>query len=128
MGLVVNRGAGEHFCAGHDLSEKPHADALGWLRREMQTLELLTRLRQPVIAAVRGTCFTGGLELALSADFILCDESARFADTHGKRGLVPGWGMSPRERKSVVSGTSVSVRVTLGGRRIITNKITTKQI
>src|SRR3546814_1827207 len=85
MGLVVNRGAGEHFCAGHDLSEKPHADALGWLRREMQTLELLTRLRQPVIAAVRGTCFTGGLELALSAAFILCGESARFADTHGKR-------------------------------------------
>lgn len=96
IGLVVIRGAGEHFCAGHDLSEKPHADALGWLRREMQTLELLTRLRQPVIAAVRGTCFTGGLELALSADFILCDESARFADTHGKWGLVPGWGMSQR--------------------------------
>src|SRR3546814_11874819 len=62
----------------------------------MQTLELLTRLRQPVIAAVRGTCFTGGLELALSADFILCDESARFTDTHGKWGLVPGWGMSQR--------------------------------
>src|SRR3546814_15125183 len=63
IGLVVIRGAGEHFCAGHDLSEKPHADALGWLRREMQTLELLTRLRQPVIAAVRGTCFPGGPEL-----------------------------------------------------------------
>src|SRR3546814_17818363 len=99
MWLVGIRGAGEHFCAGHDISEKPHADARGGRRRERQTLELLTRLRQPVIAAVRGTCFTGGLELALSADFILCDESARFADTHGKWGLVPEIGRaSCRER------------------------------
>lgn len=96
IGLVVLRGSGGHFCAGHDLTEKPHADALGWLRRELQTLEMLTRLRQPVIAAVEGTCFTGGLEMALSADFIVCDETARFADTHGKWGLVPGWGMSQR--------------------------------
>src|SRR3546814_8513210 len=33
IGLFVIRGAGEHFCAGYDLSEKPHADALGWLRQ-----------------------------------------------------------------------------------------------
>src|SRR3546814_7390116 len=67
IGLVVIRGAGEHFCAGHDLSAKPHADALGWLRREIQTPELLTRLRHPVIATLWGTCFTSCTELQLSA-------------------------------------------------------------
>ena len=41
-------------------------------------------------------CFTGALELALACDFILADANARFADTHGKWGLVPAWGMSQR--------------------------------
>lgn len=112
IGLIVLRGAGADFCAGHDLSEKPHADALGWLRREVQTLELLTRLRQPVIAAVQGICFTGGLEMALSADFIVCDDSARFADTHGKWGLVPGWGMSQRLPRRVGPAKALEMMLT----------------
>ncbi len=95
-GLVVITGAGGHFCAGHDLKQAPHPDALGWLRQEMLILERLTKLRQPVIAKVAGSCYTGGLELALAADFIVCGDSARFADTHGKWGLVPGWGLSQR--------------------------------
>jgi enoyl-CoA hydratase/carnithine racemase len=59
-------------------------------------IERLGVLRQPVIAAVHGVCFTGGLELALACDFILADGSARFADTHGKWGLVAAWGLSQR--------------------------------
>src|ERR1700712_5677561 len=50
IGCVVIRGAGDGFCAGHDLTEAPHPDRLGWLRLELMTLERLTRLRQPVIA------------------------------------------------------------------------------
>lgn len=112
IGLVVLRGAGGNFCAGHDLKEAPHADALGWLRQEMLILERLTRLRQPVIAAVEGICYTGGLELALSADFILCDESARFADTHGKWGLVPGWGLSQRLPRRVGQARALEMMLT----------------
>jgi enoyl-CoA hydratase/carnithine racemase len=112
IGVVVLRGAGGHFCAGHDLSEPAHADAFGWLRREMQTLERFTRMRAVVIAAVEGTCYTGGLELALAADFILCDESARFADTHGKWGLVPGWGLSQRLPRRVGSARAIEMMTT----------------
>jgi enoyl-CoA hydratase len=54
IGLVVLRGAGGNFSAGHDLKEPPHADQLGWLRQEILTIERLTRLRQPVIAMVEG--------------------------------------------------------------------------
>src|SRR6185295_17326476 len=47
-------------------------------------------------AAVHGHCYTGALELALGADLIVAAESARFADTHGKWGMAPTWGMSQR--------------------------------
>lgn len=112
IGLIVIRSAGDHFCAGHDLKEPPHADALGWLRQEMLGLESLTRLRQPVIACVQGSCYTGGLEFALSADFIVAGHSARFADTHGKWGLVPGWGLSQRLPRRVGQAKALEMMLT----------------
>jgi enoyl-CoA hydratase/carnithine racemase len=95
IGCVVLRGAGRGFCAGADLaalgsaSERPPT-------YKPQVIERLSRLPLPVIAAVHGVCFTGGLELALACDFIVADGTARFADTHGKWGLVGAWGMTPR--------------------------------
>lgn len=112
IGIVVIKGAGDHFCAGHDLQSAPHPDALGWLRQEMLVLERLTKLAQPVIACVQGTCYTGGLEFALTADFIICGESARFADTHGKWGLVPGWGLSQRLPRRVGQAKALEMMLT----------------
>jgi enoyl-CoA hydratase len=112
IGIIVIKGAGDHFCAGHDLQSEPHPDALGWLRQEMLVLERLTKLRQPVIAAVQGSCYTGGLEFALTADFIICGESARFADTHGKWGLVPGWGLSQRLPRRVGQAKALEMMLT----------------
>ena len=94
------------------MKEAPHADRLGWLREEMLTIERLTRLRQPVIAVVEGVCYTGGLELALAADIIVCDETARFADTHGKWGLVPGWGLSQRLPRRVGQAKALEMMLT----------------
>jgi enoyl-CoA hydratase/carnithine racemase len=93
---VVLRGAGRSFCAGNDLediaagkrSEDPHFRG--------KTIERLANLPQPLVAAIQGHCYTGGLELALAADLLVATESARFADTHGKWGLTPLWGMSQR--------------------------------
>lgn len=112
IGVIVLRGAGSSFCAGHDLKEIPTDNQLGWLRMELLTLERLTRLRQPVIAAVHGGCFTGGLELALSADMIVCTQSAQFADTHGKWGLVPGWGLSQRLPRRVGQSKALEMMLT----------------
>jgi enoyl-CoA hydratase len=53
-------------------------------------------LPQPVIAAVQGHCYTGSLELALACDLMITGESAKLADTHGKWGMAPTWGMSQR--------------------------------
>jgi enoyl-CoA hydratase/carnithine racemase len=48
------------------------------------------------VAKVRGHCFTGGLELALGCDLLVCATSAVFGDTHGQWGLAPIWGMTVR--------------------------------
>ncbi|MDB5583235.1 MAG: enoyl-CoA hydratase/isomerase family protein [Bradyrhizobium sp.] len=93
IGVVVLRAAGPVFSAGADLGKQQRAPSRNFQAR---TIERLAGLPQPVIAAVHGPCFTGGLELVLAADIILAAEAARFADTHAKWGLVPGWGMSQR--------------------------------
>jgi enoyl-CoA hydratase/carnithine racemase len=95
IGCVVLRGAGRGFCAGADLGDLDGPDAPP-PRFKPGVIERLARLEKPVIAAVHGVCFTGGLELALACDFILADAGATFADTHGKWGLVASWGMSQR--------------------------------
>lgn len=92
IGCVVLRGAGRGFCAGADL--KVIAGAT--VAFKPKVIERLGNLPQPVVAAVHGVCFTGALELALACDFILADPTARFADTHGKWGLVGAWGMIQR--------------------------------
>jgi enoyl-CoA hydratase len=45
---------------------------------------------------VQGHCYTGALELVLGCDLMICGESARFSDTHGKFSMTPLWGMSQR--------------------------------
>lgn len=94
IGVVILRANGSVFCAGNDLKER----GVEAPRRHYQAsiVTKLAELPQPLIVAVQGGCFTGGLELALAGDIIVAGESAHFADTHGKFGLVPIWGMSQR--------------------------------
>ncbi len=96
IGCVVLGGAGRCFSAGHDLGDIAAGESVpspGW---HSETLRMMERLPQPVIAAVHGHCYTGALEVALAADFILAAENARFADTHARFALTPIWGMSQR--------------------------------
>jgi len=93
VGCVVLRGAGRGFCAGADLTAFGSGVPRAW---KPGIVERLANLPQPVVAAVHGACVTGGLELALAADLIVADTTARFADTHGKWGLVGEWGMTQR--------------------------------
>lgn len=94
IGVVVLRANGPAFCAGNDLKERGTEAPRKHYQGSIVTK--LTELPQPLIVAVQGGCFTGGLELALAGDIIVAGESAHFADTHGKFGLVPIWGMSQR--------------------------------
>jgi enoyl-CoA hydratase/carnithine racemase len=95
IGCVILRANGRSFCAGADLKDAPAQGAVDPYYKA-KVLERFEALPQPLVAAVHGHCLTGGLELALACDFIFAAESARFADTHGKWGMVAGWGLATR--------------------------------
>jgi enoyl-CoA hydratase len=94
--VVVVRGAGKCFSAGHDLRDLVAGEDAPHPQFQAQTIEALANLPQPVIAAIHGHCYTGALELALAGDILVCATSATFADTHAKWALMPIWGLSQR--------------------------------
>ncbi len=111
VGCVVLRGAGRGFCAGADLNGIGEVPDKRWKPR---IVERLASLPQPLIVAVHGVCFTGGLELALCGDFIVAEAGARFADTHGKWGFIGEWGMIQRLPRRI--GLSSAKRMIMSGR------------
>jgi len=105
VGCVVLRGAGKCFSVGHDLNDilAEEVPSRGW---HSETLRLLEKLPIPVIAAVHGHCYTGALEVALAADFIVASSDAKFADTHARFAFTPIWGMSQRLPRRVGAATA----------------------
>ena len=93
---VVLTGAGEKiFCAGGDLKERNGMTKKQWtLQHELfeRMFWTLVDLPIPVIAAVNGHAYAGGLEMALSCDFIYTSHAARFALTEVTLGIMPGAG------------------------------------
>ncbi|MBI5946663.1 MAG: enoyl-CoA hydratase/isomerase family protein [Chloroflexi bacterium] len=96
VGCVILQGAGRSFSAGNDIRAIQAGERAPSPTFQAETLDAIEALPQPVIASVHGHCYTGALELALACDLLICAESARFADTHGKWSMTPTWGMSQR--------------------------------
>ncbi|EIE49009.1 enoyl-CoA hydratase [Salipiger aestuarii] len=93
---VVLTGAGtKAFCAGGDLRERNSMSDAEWQRQHVifeQAFYTLMDCPVPVIAAVNGAAYGGGTEIALACDFIHAAETARFALTEPKLGIIPGGG------------------------------------
>ena len=95
--VVILTGAGRAFTVGLDLKE------LGGevVRDDVQSADAdlnraLGTFDRPIIGAVNGFAITGGFELALMCDLLIASTEAKFADTHARVGVVPGWGLSQR--------------------------------
>jgi enoyl-CoA hydratase/carnithine racemase len=94
---VVLTGSAPAFCAGVDLKEAASRGQDYFAQfDETDCIAAAARLHKPLIAAVNGAAFTGGLELALACDFMIASEQAVFADTHLRVGVLPGGGMTAR--------------------------------
>jgi enoyl-CoA hydratase/carnithine racemase len=90
LGVVVLRGAGPAFCAGHDLNEMQNRDP-GFYRQLFDVCTLLMEtiqgIPQPVIAQVQGIATAAGCQLAATCDLVVAAEDARFATPGVKIGL-----------------------------------------
>ncbi len=89
--VMILTGVDPVFCAGADTKEIAR---LGASLPPTNPGAALRAVDKPVICAVNGPCVTGGLEVALSCDFIVASERATFADTHARLGVLPRWGLS----------------------------------
>lgn len=119
VGVVILRGAGRCFSAGHDLDDISSGEKIPAPFFQSKIIERLADLPQPVITAVHGHCYTGALELALVGDIIIAAEGAKFADTHAKWALTPVWGMSQRLPRRVGQYKALEMMLTcrtFGGR------------
>ena len=94
--VVILTGAGRAFSAGVDLKELGGGQRPKSIHSSEEMIRAVRDFPGPVIAAVNGFAITGGFELALAADFIVASRDARFADTHARVGILPGWGLSQK--------------------------------
>src|SRR3954452_16983543 len=94
--VVILTGAGERaFSVGSDLRQRKDMTKEDWLRQRQafdRTLYTVRQLRTPILAAVNGTAYGGGCELAQSTDFIIASDNATFGQPEAMLGLAAGGG------------------------------------
>ena len=97
---MILTGAGRAFSAGADIKEwtalAPQQFGPGWGLRGHRLFDRLAGLAQPVIAAINGIAFGGGLELALCADLRIAAADARLGLPEVTIAALPGWGGTQR--------------------------------
>ena len=116
---IILTGVDPAFCAGVDTREL--TDGVPAPDLVPPRGPLLTSTT-PLIGAVNGPAYTGGLELALCCHMLIASDRATFADTHARLGLTPGWGLSillpeavgiRRARQLMFTGIPISATMAL---------------
>ncbi len=99
VAVVVLTGAGRGFCSGGDIGGmgeghdvRPHVTKDRIWQKIQAFPKRLARFKKPILAAVNGAAVGGGMDLALACDIRIAGESAKFAETYAKIGLLPGGG------------------------------------
>ena len=114
--VVIITGSGEKaFVAGADIKEIDQlqsSQALEFARSGQALFSRIEALHQPVIAAVNGFALGGGLELALSCDFILASDKSKFGLPECTLGIIPGFGGTARLPRRVGQGMAREIAYT----------------
>jgi enoyl-CoA hydratase/carnithine racemase len=116
---VIVTGAGKAFCAGADLKERRAMtleETRSFLRSLNSVVDAVAAFPRPVIAAINGAAFGGGLELALACDFRLAALGAELGLVETRLGIIPGAGGT--QRLARIAGVAVAKELILTGRRI----------
>jgi enoyl-CoA hydratase len=113
VGAIVLTGTGDRaFTAGMDLKEAAVREP-GEPDPQENPAIAIDQCRKPIIVAVNGLCITGGMEIMLCCDVVYAARTARFADTHVRVGLMPGWGISQRMARQI--GPQRAKEISLSG-------------
>jgi enoyl-CoA hydratase len=116
--VAILHGEGKAFCAGGDIAAWGALPALDmwrdWTRAGHRAFEALARLRPPLIAALTGHAFGGGLELAAAADIRVAESGIKLGLPESGLGMAPGWSGTQRLLRRF--GPSVVRRMALAGR------------
>jgi enoyl-CoA hydratase len=100
--VIVLTGNGRAFTAGVDLKEAGQqgfslgTEGKAQDKPDTDMASAFAACPHPVIGAINGFAITGGFELALMCDLLIASSDAKFADTHGRVGLMPVWGLSQK--------------------------------
>ncbi|WP_110929562.1 enoyl-CoA hydratase-related protein [Bacillus massiliglaciei] len=117
---VILTGAGtKAFCAGADLKERAgmnETDTVKTVALIGKTISALEELPVPVIAAINGAAFGGGLELALACDIRLASETAKLGLTETSLGIIPGAGGTQRLPR--IAGVAVAKELIYTARKL----------
>ncbi|MFZ0906241.1 MAG: enoyl-CoA hydratase [Mycobacterium sp.] len=111
---VVLTGVDPAFCAGVDLKEAQRLGTAYFEQFQTQScIRKTAQMHKPIIGAINGPVFTGGLEMALGCDFLIASQRAVLADTHARVGILPGGGMTARLPQLV--GRAMARRLSMTG-------------
>ncbi len=109
---AVITGNGKSFCSGIDLSVIGKENIFDPRGDGKDLPDFFGLCKKPVIGAVNGHAITGGFEIALNCDFLIASENAMFADTHGRVGIHPGWGMTQLLQQAVGQRMAMQMSMT----------------
>jgi enoyl-CoA hydratase/carnithine racemase len=114
VGAVIT-GSERAFAVGADITELAElraTEGFEFSRRGQEVMAAVARGRKPVIAAIRGFCFGGGLDLALACRARIASPDAMFAHPGGALGIITGWGGTQRLPRLVGRGRALEMFVT----------------
>lgn len=98
--VTILSGQGKAFCAGGDIAAWGGLPPLemwrSWTRAGHRAFEALARLRTPLIVALTGHAFGGGLELAAVGDIRIAERGVKLGLPETGLGMAPGWSGSQR--------------------------------
>lgn len=115
IGAIVLTGSEKAFAAGADIKEMADQSSTDMFAADwFAHWDNLTRLRTPLIAAVRGYALGGGCELAMMCDILIAGDSTRFGQPEINLGVIPGMGGSQRLTRAI--GKAKAMDMILTGR------------
>ena len=118
VGCIVVTGAGDKaFAAGADIKVMGDKSYMDMYKSRLYGAEFakIQAVKKPIIAAVNGFCLGGGCELAMSFDFILAADTAKFGQPEIKLGTIPGLGGTQRFTRALGKARAMELCLT-GGR------------